>query len=286
MPVDDSHDNLKSRTAPTIGIVAALHLELMPFLELCDVRRTQKGNGVLFRDCVPRVEDPDRELDPQPRSERGTEPRRRPLGDPVRIVVAESGVGLAQACRATHAILDGCNPDWIISAGFSGALDEEMQVGDIVVGTSVVHAESGRQFTIDLSMNEDRARGLYVGPLCTTDHIVRTVEEKQSLASARGAIAVDMESWGVADVCGQRSTKFMAVRVVSDDLSGDLPPEVLALLGPKGTVRAGALVGSLIKRPSSIKDLWKMREKALTAADKLARFLMSVIDQISNSRRS
>jgi len=47
--------------------------------------------------------------------------------------------------------------------------------------------------------------------------------------------------------------------------------------------RIGAALGSLWKRPASYKDLWRLREQALYASERLAKFLDGVIEQLYES---
>ncbi|SFI63315.1 phosphorylase family protein [Planctomicrobium piriforme] len=239
---------------PVIGIVCALHIEVAPFLSAIEQLRTQSGNGFRFRGC---------------------------RWDGNQICVVEGGTGLARARQATQALIDAFQPPYILSVGFSGALLPQLKRGDIVMADGVTNGDGTQRLAIDLRMTPDPLRGLHVGHICATDHIVRHVEEKQALALKTGAIAVDMESLGVAQVCRDRGTRFMAIRAISDDLSGDLPPEVLAVLGPKGTVRAGALLGSILKRPGCVKDFLSLREHAQLAAQRLGTFLPGVIEQLS-----
>ncbi len=250
-----SDEQASIKSLPTIGIVCALKLEIGPLLDQCEQLRTQTGNGFKFRQC--RFQD-------------------------TQIVTVEAGTGMTRARQATHALIDGCKADWILSIGFSGALVEGMQVGDIVVGNRIVHATGEPSLLIDINMPE--AKGLRVGALCTAGQIIRKVSEKQTLGAKTNTIAVDMESLAVAQVCKERSVRCMAIRVISDDLTEDLPSEVTALLGPKGTIRAGALVGTLFKRPSSIKDLWKLREQAVKAATRLSDFVLSAIPNLLECR--
>lgn len=243
---------------PTIGIVAALHLEVAPLQEKLPSKRTQRGNGLIFRDCA------------------------HPQG---RVVIVEGGTGANRATQATHALIDAFQPQWILSVGFSGALVEHLKLGDVVVGDSLVYHNGQRAMTQKFHMSVDPGQGLHVGKLCMSDGIVRTRAEKRELHERTQAIAVDMESLAVAEACRERSTGFMAIRAISDDLSEDLPREVLAIFGPKGTIRAGALVGTLFKRPSSVKDLWKIREQAAHAAERLAQFTHSALPQLFSQPR-
>jgi adenosylhomocysteine nucleosidase len=247
-PADASHAD--------IGIVCALHREMAPLLDRCEKVRKYTGGSFVFRGG---------------------------RYDEIRIAVVESGIGFAKARRATQALLDAHTPPWVLAAGYSGALRPEMKVGDIVVADSIVDRH-GQELSVDLRMPTEGVKGLHRGRFVTSDEMIRTVREKQELAERHAAIAVDMESLAVAQICRDRAVPFMAVRVISDDLSGDLPPEVLSVFGPTGTVRVGAIVGSLWKRPSSVKDLWRLREQANVAAERLATFLDGVLVQLYKAR--
>lgn len=236
-----------------IGLVCALHLELGAFLESCEKVKKYTGGRFTFRGGK---------------------------YDGVRIAVVEAGTGFARTRDATHALIDAHTPPWILSVGFSGALRREMKVGDIVMAQAIVDTH-GHELDIDLRMAADPAKGLYVGKIVTADHIVRTIKEKEALAERTGGLAVDLESLAVAQICRDRKVKFMAVRVISDDMSADLPPEVLSVFGSTGSIRAGAVAGALWKRFSSAKDMWRLRQQAAQAAEKLATFLDGVIVQLA-----
>ncbi len=238
-----------------VGFVHATGMEMDPFLERCDRVRKYTGGDLVFRGGL--------------------------FGD-IRVAFAQSGMGPKLARKATQALIDGHSPAWIISAGFSGALQAGMKIGDIVVGNSIVDT-AGNELAIDLKMAPDPAIGLHVGRLLMVERIVRTVEEKKTLAEQFGALAVDMESLAVAQVCRQAKTRFLAVRVISDDLSADLPAEISSVVGTSGTVRLGAAVSAIFKRPGSIKDMWRLREQGIDAAERLARFLEGVVEQLYDS---
>lgn len=239
-----------------IGVVHATSIELTPFLDRCERVRKYTGEDFVFRGG---------------------------RFDHVRIAFAQCGMGPELATRGTHALIDAHSPEWVISAGFSGALLPGMRVGDIVVGDAIAGI-GGQLLNLDVKMPADPAKGLYVGRLLMVESVVRTVQEKQELAKQHEAIAVDMESLSVARVCQERKKKFLAVRVISDDLSADLPPEILTVVGSTGTLRLGAALGAVWKRPGSIKDMWQLRESANSAASRLATFLEGIIGQLVPSK--
>jgi adenosylhomocysteine nucleosidase len=238
-----------------IGIVCALKLELAEYLEKCDRVRKYTGGDFTFRGGFT---GPDWDI---------------------RVVIVEAGTGAERARRATRALMDAHTPVWVLSAGFSGALHPDLKLGDIVVANSIVDT-SGEELRVDVKMAPDPERGWHVGRILMAGEIVRTVSEKRQLAERHDALAVDMESLAVAQVCQQTGTRFMAVRVISDDLSHDLPPEVMSVFGGTGSLRAGAIAGALLKRPSSMKDMWRLRENAQQSAERLARFLNVVVPSL------
>ncbi len=235
-----------------IGIVCALPIELGAFLDRCQKVKKYTGGDFTFRGG---------------------------LYDGIRIAVVESGMGFARARRATQALIEGHSPRWLLSCGFAGALQADIPVGSILVADSIVdqHCQS---LQIDLHMPADPTHGLFIGRLLTADDIVRTVALKQQLGEQHAALAVDQESLAVAQVARQHKTRFLAVRVISDDLSADLPPEILSIVGATGSVRFGAAIGALWKRPSAAKDMWRLREQAASAAARLATFLDGVVVQL------
>ncbi len=249
MPDAEPHPDLSHAD---VGIVHATAMEVAPFLDRCDRIRKYVGGNLVFQGGL--------------------------FGE-IRVALAQSGMGPKLAKRATQALIDGHAPAWIISAGFSGALQPDMQVGDIVVGNSIVDAAGG-ELAIDLQMAANPKTGLHVGRLLMVDRLIPTIAEKKALAERYAAIAVDMESLAVAQVCRDSKTRFLAIRVISDDLATDLPKELLSVVGSSGTVRLGAVAAAIFKRFGSVKDLWKLREQGIGAADRLATFLEGVVEQL------
>lgn len=235
-----------------IGIVTAMAMELAPFLERCEKVKKYTGGDFVFRGG--RFEG-------------------------IRIAVVEGGLGFAQSRRATQALIQAHSPKWVLSSGFSGALRPEMKPGHIVIADSICDTH-GQHLDVPMQMPEDREHGLYVGRFLTVDEMIRHVADKERLAQEYDAIACDMESLAVAQVCRDEKTRFLAVRSISDDLSADLPPEVLSLVGASGSMRVGAALGAIWKRPGSMKDMWHLRETAHRAADRLAMFLEGVVEQL------
>lgn len=238
-----------------IACVVALPMEIAPLLAKCEKVKKYSGGDFTFRGGKYRG---------------------------LRLAVVETGTGSVRAARGTKALIDAHSPEWVLSVGFSGGMIPEMRPGDIIVANEIVD-EYGSDLKIDLKMQDDPGRGVFVGRMLTVDRIVRTVAEKRELHERTGALSVDMESLAVARVCRESGTKFMAVRAISDDMTCDLPPEILSIMGATGNVRWGATLGAVWKRPESVKELRDLWKRANTVAERMSDFLDKVLEQLAKT---
>lgn len=196
-----------------------------------------------------------------------------------RVAITRSGAGAIAAREAVTALLQGHEPEWIVSAGFAGGLVPALAVGDIVLANETC-ALDGRSLRVDLRYDAGSSR-VHLGKLLSVDRIIESPEEKRALGETHGAIAVDMETFAVAELCAERGVRFFSARVVSDAVDDRLPPDLESLM--KQTTRAGKLgaaAGAILRRPGSFKEMLGLKEKALIASDRLAKFLVSLIEAL------
>jgi len=235
-----------------VGIVAALPIEVGDFLDrLKRVRKYQSAT-------VPMIE--------------GEYAGRI-------VVVAVGGVGRSAAGRATDLLLAGHQPRWLLSVGFAGALNPTFARNEVVLAHEIIDAE-GRRFPVLIPEALGNRQGHVHGRLLTVDRIILEPEEKQELRRGFEADLVDMESSAVADLCSRKLVRFLSVRVISDDALTVLPREVATLLSHTGSYRVGAAIRALWHRPGSLKDFWMMHERALESSERLAKFLVSCLDDL------
>jgi adenosylhomocysteine nucleosidase len=198
-----------------------------------------------------------------------------------RIALAISGAGRKAAGRAAESLILGHRPAWVISAGFCGGLSPKLRRHDILMADRIA-LEDGSERPVDLGAVRSAscltAPGVHVGRLLTVDEIVRRPRGKQALGEAHDALGVDLESFAVAEVCSRRQTPFLAVRVVSDAVDDQLPREVERLSRQKTrAAQLGAALGAFLDRPGALKDMYRLKENALAASDRLAKFLAALI---------
>ncbi len=128
-------------------------------------------------------------------------------------VLVAGGIGAEAARRATEAVISLYGPELVISAGFAGALDNTLAVGDVITPAWVINARDGGR------VNTGRGAGVLVTVASTA-----SIEQKAKLAKAYNAQAVDMEAAAVAQGAQARGVGFAALKAISDAASFELPP--------------------------------------------------------------
>ena len=182
--------------------------------------------------------------------EREAAPFRRLVRGRADVAVRVSGVGRATARAAAQKLIDQVRPDRVIAAGFCGALDPGLRVGDIVLSPRIL----------------------------TVDRLVATPAEKAALRAATGASAVDMESAAAEDVCRERGVEFVTVRAVSDTADTALSAELVKLLAG-GSVSVWRAVAALVRRPSLFGEFLRLGRDTALAARKLAEVISNTIER-------
>jgi adenosylhomocysteine nucleosidase len=195
------------------------------------------------------------------------------------VAVVISGVGKMAACRAAEILLAGHSPRWLCSAGFAGALDTALARNQLVLPHEVWDLQ-GDPIEVNREAPElpgiDRTRGR----LISVDRIVTRSADKADLRLLHQAELIDMETYAVALLARERGLRFLSVRVISDDATTELPPEVARLLAHSGSYRVGAAVRSIWQRPAALKDFWTLHARAMQAADRLATCLRALIERL------
>jgi len=115
-------------------------------------------------------------------------------------------------------------------AGFAGALDPALRVGDIV--------------------KDDSSGSIY-----TSKDIVATAAGKAELFRRTGAKAVDMENAIVRQFADRLGIRFIGIRAISDAADEAIDPAILQFIDETGRIRPAALAKGLIQKPAIVPEL-------------------------------
>lgn len=152
------------------------------------------------------------------------------------VAVCVSGIGLANAASATARGLMLCEPQVVIAAGTTGGLHVDVEVGDIAVGTSAIYSmadatafgyEPGQvpgmpvnyqaaDSCISRASTTDLGHPTKFGRIVSADAFVTADNVEPVRERFPDAIATDMETAAMAQVCYRSAVDWISLRAVSD----------------------------------------------------------------------
>ncbi len=167
-----------------------------------------------------------------------------------RIVIVRSGAGKTNAAIAATLLVDRFMPSSVIFTGTAGAVDPELNPGDVVIGTGVGYHDFGSQetggfvrsrprnpvtgqsdpdfFPADprlLSAAQRAARGMAKmgireGLIVTGDAFIASPARRDELRKELKASAVEMEGAAVAQACHHLGVPMIVIRSITDRADG------------------------------------------------------------------
>lgn len=181
-----------------------------------------------------------------------------------RVAAIANGAG---ADRAFAAVIMAGKISAVCSTGFCGALDDALDIGDVVVATEIQAAD--RVWAALNPEGPDIARGR----VASINHVAQTAAEKRELFAA-GARIVEMEAAGVARASEDLGVPFYCVRAVSDLADEDFANDFNAALTPEGHFSVLRLVAGAFASPQKrFSELLRLQKRTALAAKNLGEFL-------------
>jgi adenosylhomocysteine nucleosidase len=198
------------------------------------------------------------------------------------IAVIHTGVG-KKACRAAmEVILRRERFEYLISAGFAGALEKDLKVGHLLVAENFSSPQllGSPQLTL-------ADEGTFLGKLLTVPGMIETISERESLNKKTGAAAVDMETEIIAEICAAHDLPMLSLRAISDTATEPFPAPAKVLFDVAKQKTDFVRLGSyLLMHPSAFGRLNAFRERVAVARRTLAEALQQILnaDLLGGSR--
>lgn len=187
-----------------IAIIAAMSKELALLLPMIESRSTVTANGMTFHNGhIGRHE----------------------------IIASECGIGKVNAAVGTLTLIDCFHPDMVINTGVAGGTGAGASILDVVIADRIAYHDvwcgpgtepgqaAGCPPFFSCPLPENFFEGLEVkrGLVASGDIFVSRPEEVSHIKSIwPDAMAVDMESAAIAQVCHIKNVPFVCIRVISD----------------------------------------------------------------------
>ncbi|MBU1048642.1 hypothetical protein KKG90_01340 [Candidatus Bipolaricaulota bacterium] len=214
------------------------------------------------------------------------------------IVLVTSGMGKALAEHAARRALDRYPISLLISIGFAGALTDALDIGDIVLGSSLqtqrdVSRETAGQlrFVLDESTRSVVADALtrsgvsfHPAAGATVPDIICDSEAKTALASASGAQFADMESYWLAAIASERSVPFVTLRTISDTKQRGLLP-FTQMMRPDGQWKGKETARYFLQHPRHLLQLLRLGAEVHRATNSLKNAIEGLVDGLVEGER-
>jgi 5'-methylthioadenosine/S-adenosylhomocysteine nucleosidase len=151
------------------------------------------------------------------------------------ILLFKTGIGLINAASAVTTVILKFNPNLLLFVGIAGGLDPSLRAGDVIIADSCIHSEGVTHEKLEpmwqvakayYTTNQELLNNLPVNIL-TADYQVRlgtllssdlfpAPENFQEFLTNKSAIAIDMETAAVYQVCQEFGKPCLAIRGISN----------------------------------------------------------------------
>lgn len=161
------------------------------------------------------------------------------------VVVVRSGIGKVNAAVCTQILVDLFRVEAVINTGIAGSLNAEINIGDVVISTDVLHHdmdavgfgykkgqipqmkefsfpadEKLRKLAMEVCREVNPEINVFEGRICSGDQFISDKGVKDAIVSEFGGFAVEMEGAAIGQAAYLNGIPFLVVRAISDKADG------------------------------------------------------------------
>ena len=152
------------------------------------------------------------------------------------IVLVKSNVGKVNSARVTQILIDNFDIELVINVGTAGSVDNNLEIGDVVVATELVQHDFdvtpfgrklgeienvGETIKVDEKLlNLFNGLDIKRGIIASGDKFIVNMEEKDNIRNIFNALCIEMEGASIAQVCYLDKMPFLVIRSITDKLDG------------------------------------------------------------------
>ena len=186
------------------------------------------------------------------------------------IEVVHTGVGEKICTERIANFLENDQFDFLISSGFAGSLNHELQVNDLLVAKNFS--------TIDLKHASLSNVSIYAANMLTVPALIDSNEERERIARESRASAVDMETEFIARACTAHGIPLLALRVITDTPTQPFPAPANVLFDiQQQRTHIAVLARFFLTHPKRVPGLVHFARRVARARKILASALNTVV---------
>ena len=188
------------------------------------------------------------------------------------IEVLHTGVG-EKVCRDRIAkFLQNQQFEFLISAGFAGALNDQLEVGDVLMARNFSTVEL-KQAQSSLS-----TASIHAANMLTVPALIDSNEQRERMARESAVSAVDMETEFIARACAAHRIPLLSLRVITDTPTQPFPaPPNVLFDTQQQRARIAVLAKFFLTHPNRVPGLVQFARRITRARKILASALDAIV---------
>jgi nucleoside phosphorylase len=191
------------------------------------------------------------------------------------IEVLHTGVGEKVCRQRIGGFLRDQQFKFLISTGFAGALNDQLEIGDLLLAKNFS--------TIELNDRQSffSTFPVHTAALLTVSALIDSSDERNNIAQESGAAAVDMETEFIAHACAAHGVPLLSLRVITDTPLKPFPapPKVLFDIERQRT-HISALARFFLAHPNRLQRFVQFARRIAWSRKTLARALVAVLREL------
>jgi len=190
------------------------------------------------------------------------------------IEVLHTGVGEKVCRQRVEKFLKNQQFEFLISAGFAGALNDQLHSGDLLLA---------RNFsTLDLTERQSfSSLPIRTADLLTLPALIDSSDERNEIARSTDAAAVDMETEFIARACAEHGIPLLSLRVITDTPREPFPAPVHVLFDiAKQRTDLPKLAAFFLAHPTRVPRLIQFARRITNARKTLANALVTLLREL------
>lgn len=201
-------------------------------------------------------------------------------------ILVECGWGMFRAAEATRQFISAFHPSYLISFGIAGAVQADLNIGDLVVaGDSylledkqlakhkpIARLSSECVKSIESSLSGKGVR-LVHGVAITTRGSQLTASEVPMLTHP----VLEMETAGIVDEANEAGISLISLRAISDGPVAPIPFDLGKMINPDYSMKIGKILLEVLRHPKILTQGAKIQRNSQFAAEIAALATLAVL---------
>jgi nucleoside phosphorylase len=204
-------------------------------------------------------------------------------------ILVTSGMGIRRAREAARNLVEMKPPRMLISFGIAGAVEMDLQIGDVITPETVCRLYHGIPGDLNpLASWPDAAREAAVRALAN-----RGARLLSGTAVTTGGSAIignkldtilhpilEMETDGIAQVAAEKGIPLYSIRAISDGPCSPLPFDLGEVMDEEANLQSGKMLKAIFRHPGIVFRFRRMIRNTRIAADNAAIALTAALNQM------